>query len=228
MMLFVAALLCGCSTPTFDRSGKPNVSLPELTRTLNTALTWPAPAPIDALAGARVLLDGPRVSYPEIAIARAILHTNSRMAPAEALFLATTTVVAARRYNLVPEFFAATILQESAFDPNALSSAGAVGIAQFELETAAETGVDPFDPVSAIDGAAALLGGYVDDYRGRYDDPYACALAAYNAGPGAVSHYHGVPPYAETRAYVDVIYERWIRIAGYERRAENRPAERSR
>lgn len=175
--------------------------------------------------GARLLTDGPPVSYPEIAIARAILHTNARITPAAALYLSTITVVDAKRYGLVPEFLAATILQESAYDPNAVSSAGAVGIAQFELDTADGIGVDPFDPVSAIGGAAALLGGYVSDYTGRYPDPYAAALAAYNAGPGAVAAYHGIPPYAETREYVDVIYERWLRIVSYERtaRAESRP-----
>jgi soluble lytic murein transglycosylase-like protein len=110
----------------------------------------------------------------------------------------------------------ATLLQESAFDPRALSAAGAIGIAQFMLSTADGMGVDPFEPYSAIDGAAALLSSYVRSYDGVYPNPYAAALAAYNAGPGAVTAYRGVPPYPETRAYIDDIVDRWAKIVGYE------------
>ena len=119
---------------------------------------------------------------------------------------------AGRREGLDPDFFTATLLQESAFDPGALSAAGAVGIAQFTLPTAAAEGVDPFDWSAAIDGSARLLGRYVRAYTGQYADPYGAALAAYNAGPGAVAAYHGVPPYPETRAYIADIYDRWSRI----------------
>ncbi len=69
-------------------------------------------------------------------------------------------------------------------------------------------------PSSAIDGAARLLGLYVASYRGRNEDPYALALAAYDAGPAAVSAYHGVPPYAETREYIADVRERWSRMVG--------------
>jgi soluble lytic murein transglycosylase-like protein len=123
---------------------------------------------------------------------------------------------------LPPEFLAATILQESAYDPQALSAAGAIGIAQFEIETADEYGVDAFDPYRAIPGAARLLASYVAAYRPIYADPYAIALAAYNAGPGAVERYRGVPPYHETHDYIALIYERWGRIAGYERGRQRR------
>ena len=64
-------------------------------------------------------------------------------------------------------------------------------------------------------GGAARV--YVRAYGGRYDDPYAIALAAYNAGPGAVDRYRGVPPYPETRDYVATIFDRWARIVWYER-----------
>jgi soluble lytic murein transglycosylase-like protein len=53
-------------------------------------------------------------------------------------------------------------------------------------------------------------------YDGRFANPYTAALAAYNAGPGAVDAYHGVPPYKETRDYIDDIVDRWARIARYE------------
>jgi peptidoglycan DL-endopeptidase CwlO len=192
------------------------MAIPNVDRVVNDALSWPAPTELDVLSGDRLIEDGGRLRAPELAIARAILRTNPRITAGGSLVLAGTTVRAARVVSLPPEFLAATILQESAYDPQALSSAGAIGIAQFEIETADEYGVDPFDPYRAIAGAARLLSGYVRSYRRIYADPYAMALAAYNAGPGAVERYGGVPPYAETRDYIVLIYERWGRIAGYE------------
>lgn len=184
--------------------------------TVNLALSRPAPWGVDALAGGRLIYDGPQTRLPELAIARAVLHTNLRISPVYALLLAIETADAARANGLPPDFLGATLLQESAYDVGALSSAGAVGIAQFMPATAAGIGVDPYDPHAAIVGAAELLGGYVAAYRGRYADPYAAALAAYNAGPVAVSRYRGVPPYPETRAYVDLIFDRRARMARYE------------
>jgi cell wall-associated NlpC family hydrolase len=93
---------------------------------------------------------------------------------------------------------AAVAKQESGYDPGAVSSAGAQGIMQLMPSTASGLGVDPFDPAQAIDGAAQLLGGYLQQYNGSIP----LTLAAYNAGPGAVSQYGGVPPYAQTTAYV--------------------------
>ena len=79
-----------------------------------------------------------------------------------------------------------------------MSPAGAQGIAQFMPATARGMGVsDPFDPAQAIPAAARLLSGHV---RGFGSVPLA--LAAYNAGPGAVQRYGGIPPYPETQAYV--------------------------
>jgi soluble lytic murein transglycosylase-like protein len=160
--------------------------------------------------------DGAPVAQPELAIARAVLHTNPRLMQAEALLLAVATAQAARKNDLPPEFLAATLLQESAYDVEALSSAGAIGIAQFMPETAAGVGIDPHDPFQAIGGAGELLGDYVAAYRPEYDDPFSTALAAYNAGPLAVRRYNGVPPYPETREYIALIFDRWARIASYE------------
>jgi soluble lytic murein transglycosylase-like protein len=166
--------------------------------------------------------DGPPVAQPELAIARAILRTNPQIVQADALLLAAATVRAAREHSLPPEFLGAALLQESAYDPRALSPAGAIGIAQFMPETAADAGVDPYDPYDSIDGAAALLGGYAAAYAHRYADPTAAALAAYNAGPLAVARYDGVPPYPETREYIALIYDRWARIVSYETAADFR------
>lgn len=105
---------------------------------------------------------------------------------------------AARRNGLSPTLLAAVAMQESGFDARAVSPAGAKGLMQLMPSTAAGLGVrNPFDPAQAIDGAARLLGDLVSEF-GRVD----LALAAYNAGPGAVHRYGGIPPYPETRRYV--------------------------
>lgn len=219
--ILAVASLSGCTVPTtyhpkYHITANPSASV-RLARTLNIALSWPSPADVDALKGAVLIRDGAPVAAPELAIARAILRTNPRIVQADALLFAGATVRAAAANALPPEFLGAALLQESAYDPQALSSAGAVGIAQFMPETALAAGVDPYDPFASIDGAAALLGEYVVAYRDRYADAYAAALAAYNAGPLAVAQYRGVPPYAETQEYVALIFDRWARIVSYER-----------
>jgi len=177
------------------------------------AESWRLPPYVAVLRGMRLLADARAPMPPSLAITRAIARSNPRIAPVDALVLATAAVVESERHGLDAGFFAATLLQESGFSPDALSPAGAVGIAQFTLDTADAYGVDPFEWRDAMAGAARLLGAYVREYDGVYPDPYAAALAAYNAGPGAVAAYHGVPPYAETREYVADVYDRWARIA---------------
>lgn len=167
-----------------------------------------------AAAGLRLAFDAPTpVGFPALAATRSIVRANPHLHPIDALLSATRAVHAAENNRLPYGFFCAMLLQESAFDPEALSSAGAVGIAQFTMGTARAQGVDPYDWRDAIRGAARLLAGYVRAYTGVYADPYATALAAYNAGPGAVAYYHGIPPYRETKEYISDIYDRWSRIA---------------
>jgi soluble lytic murein transglycosylase-like protein len=97
------------------------------------------------------------------------------------------------------DLLAAQLYAESGFNPFATSGAGAQGIAQFMPATAQSYGLrDPFDPDRAIDAQAHLM----SDLLRRFDNKPALALAAYNAGPGAVQHYGGIPPFPETRAYV--------------------------
>jgi soluble lytic murein transglycosylase-like protein len=100
-------------------------------------------------------------------------------------------------HGIQPSVLAAVAKTESAFDPNAVSHAGAQGLMQFMPATAADMGVDPFDPASAIDGAAR----YLSQNLRRFGS-LELALAAYNAGPGAVQQHGGIPPFAETQAYV--------------------------
>jgi soluble lytic murein transglycosylase-like protein len=159
-------------------------------------------------------MDAPRHGGEVTATVRSIMRTNPRLSAVDALLLAEATVLAARRAGIDPGFLAATLLQESAYDPGAMSSAGAIGIGQFMIGTADDWGIDPFDPPAAIDATARVLAQYVRRYRtrGGGEDAYALALAAYNAGPAAVESYGGVPPYAETREYIADIVERWSRI----------------
>ncbi|HWT06777.1 MAG TPA: lytic transglycosylase domain-containing protein [Xanthomonadales bacterium] len=181
----------------------------------DTALSWHIPPPVPVLRGLRLCMDAGRTAPASVKIAREVMRSNPRIGAADALLLGTHVVAAARANGLQPQFLAATLLQESAFDPAAMSSAGAAGIAQFTAPTAREYGVDPWEPRSAIAGAAHVLAAYVYDYRNREDDDtYALALAAYNAGPAAVQKYGGVPPYAETREYIVDVRDRWSRMVG--------------
>ncbi|HEV3072195.1 MAG TPA: lytic transglycosylase domain-containing protein [Solirubrobacteraceae bacterium] len=106
---------------------------------------------------------------------------------------------AAARYNLDPAVLHGLIQQESGFDPNSRSSAGALGLTQLMPGTASSLGVsNPLDPVQSIEGGARYLSQMMSQFGGNTEE----ALAAYNAGPGAVQRYGGVPPYAETQDYV--------------------------
>lgn len=105
----------------------------------------------------------------------------------------------AQRNGLPPALVKAVIAAESSFDPGAVSHKGAQGLMQLMPQTAAQLGVDdPLEPASNVRGGAGYLRAMID----RYGD-LSRALAAYNAGPTAVDRYGGVPPYRETRDYVD-------------------------
>lgn len=104
---------------------------------------------------------------------------------------------AGAEHGIQPSVLAAVAKVESAFDPTAVSHAGATGLMQFMPSTAEAMGVDPLDPASAIDGAAR----YLSENLRRFGS-LELSLAAYNAGPGAVQRHNGIPPYTETLNYV--------------------------
>lgn len=104
------------------------------------------------------------------------------------------------RYGVSAILLEAVARAESGFRPDAVSGSGALGLMQLMPTTALALGVDPLDPVQAVDGSARLLAQHLRTYGS-----VELALAAYNAGPGAVDRYNGVPPFAETQKYVQKI-----------------------
>ena len=112
---------------------------------------------------------------------------------------------AASRYGVSEDLIAAVIEAESEFNPRAVSRRGAQGLMQLMPETAATLGVgDPFSPRENIHGGVRHLRSLMD----RFDNNVPLALAAYNAGHVAVINYKGIPPYPQTRAYVNRIMRR--------------------
>src|SRR6266542_1158882 len=111
---------------------------------------------------------------------------------------------ASRREGVDPALVKAVVQAESAFNPQAVSAAGAKGLMQLTDGTARSLGVaDSFDPVQNVAGGVK----YLKQLLGRYGGDTVRALAAYNAGPGAVDSYGDVPPYAETRGYVQRVLQ---------------------
>lgn len=108
---------------------------------------------------------------------------------------------AARRHGVPEDLFLRLVQQESGWNPRAESHKGAYGLAQLMPATARTLGVDYKDPKQNLEGGAR----YLKQQYAKFGS-WRLALAAYNAGPGAVTKYGGVPPYKETRNYVKVIW----------------------
>lgn len=129
-------------------------------------------------------------------------------------------IATARRHGLDPNLVLAVVAVESGFQPDAVSHKGAQGLMQLMPATARELGVtDALDPAQNLDGGTRYLRMLV----ARYGGDLGKALAAYNAGPGAVKRHGGVPPYRETHHYIDKVLKRYERA-----RAAKPPAARSR
>ncbi len=151
--------------------------------------------------------------------AHALQLFNPSLANDRAALLARTTIAQADAQGLDARLLVALIAVESSWRDDAVSHAGARGLGQLMPATAAGLGVDPDDPLENIHGVAVHLRGLLAHYAQLdREDATIDAIAAYNAGAGAVDRYSGVPPYPETRAYVRAVIRLWRRLSGAESR----------
>lgn len=148
---------------------------------------------------------------PKVAAAPPVPHAALAQKALPASLPYAALVAAAAAEHALPEaLLHAVIRSESNYDPQALSGRGAIGLMQLMPDTARELGVvDPWDPAANIRGGAR----YLKRLMALFDNDLALALAAYNAGPGAVlGSGRAIPPYAETRRYVPQVIERFNRL----------------
>jgi soluble lytic murein transglycosylase-like protein len=141
-------------------------------------------------------------------------HYNPRLSDGDATRIAQALLGYSRMFNIDPRLVVALVVIESGFQPRALSRAGAMGLGQLMPGTARSLGVNAWDPVQNLYGTIRYLRGNID--RFGWDNAHL-ALAAYNAGRGAVERYEGIPPYAETQWYVtnvSSLYRRLLALQG--------------
>jgi soluble lytic murein transglycosylase-like protein len=178
---------------------------------LQTMIAGTQPAPVATqtasfatqLAGASSTLSplGDPTAAGATTASTALASTGASELPADVPYGAEITA-AAKKYGIDPALLAGLVKQESGFNPAAGSPAGARGLTQLMPSTAAGLGVtNVLDPAQSLDGGAKYLRAQLDAFGGDVSR----ALAAYNAGPGAVKRYGGVPPYAETQNYVRAV-----------------------
>lgn len=207
----------GNSTRLFTSTGYLDIATDQITSfeedetpvVLEPSRATPPAAP----AASQALANKPMVSKPlasPIPAAQSVainpVATNKVTAPAsattQAFDLDQVVREASSRNRLDPDFVRSVISAESNFKTHAVSKKGALGLMQLMPATAAQLGVvDPFDPKANVEAGAAHLSALLDRYN---NDPIK-ALAAYNAGAHRVKQYNGVPPYRETRAYINKI-----------------------
>lgn len=150
----------------------------------------------------RVSAFEPEDRVPTAEISKA--PTDEAAAPANASPQALADA-AARKYGLPSGLVRSVMKAESAFQPQAVSPKGAIGLMQLTPATAETLGVNPNDPAQNVDAGTRYLRQLLERYHGGLWH----ALAAYNAGPGAVDRFGGVPPYAETLEYVRRVQQGW-------------------
>lgn len=147
-----------------------------------------------------------------------ILEYNPNLTAQELEAIVLSILYYCREYGVEPRFVVAVVACESSFNVHATSWAGAQGLGQIMPGTAHDWGVNnPYNPVDNIKGTVQILR-YNLEYFSGYDVEQQCklALAAYNAGLGAVQQYGGVPPYAETQNYVVIVYDLYKELCGAE------------
>jgi soluble lytic murein transglycosylase-like protein len=166
-----------------------------------SAATAPSPASTAFASQLASATSAPAATTAAAATASTPMAAGPSELPADVPYGAEITA-AAKKHGLDPALLAGLVKQESGFNPNAGSPAGAQGLCQLMPGTAAGLGVtDLHDPVQSIEGGAKYLAQQLKTFNGDV----ARALAAYNAGPGAVQRFGGVPPYAETQNYVRAV-----------------------
>jgi len=210
------------STRLFTSTGYLDIASDQITSfEEDEAPVVPEPAPVAAAPSTQVtsstvaakpLVSKPLVSQPmaskplanSIPAAQPVAMKVTVLANPAATAIDLDQVVreASNKNRLDPDFVSSVIMAESNFKTHAVSKKGAQGLMQLMPATAAQLGVaDPFDPRANVEAGAAHLSALLDRYN---NDPIK-ALAAYNAGAHRVKQYNGVPPYRETRAYINKI-----------------------
>lgn len=162
--------------------------------------------PISAILRAETIPDPPAPAPPSTPAAAPLASQPTTLTPAE---IREMLARAGASHNIDADLLASLVHAESNGNARAVSRAGAQGLMQLMPGTAADLGVtNAFAPEQNIGGGTA----YLDALLTRYHDNIALALAAYNAGPAAVDRYRGIPPYAETRAYVARVIREFNRL----------------
>jgi soluble lytic murein transglycosylase-like protein len=147
--------------------------------------------------------------------ARALQSFNPNLSDDLSEALAQRVIIESNHHRLDARLIVALVATESAWRPRARSPVGATGLGQLMPGTAADLAVDPNDPDENVRGTVRYLAGLVGRYRGLgLQEQYQRAIAAYNAGPGAVDRYRGIPPYSETQNYVRAVITEWRRLCG--------------
>ena len=152
----------------------------------------------------------------------AVRGMNPRLSTSDVDKITSSILYFSDRNDIDPRLIMAMIICESGFDTHSTSRTGAMGLGQLMPATARGLGVtDAYDPVQNIAASVRLLRGHLDNYGGAPAhagiiplDQIALTMAAYNAGPGAVRRFHGVPPYRETRRYVAKVAALYAKMCG--------------
>ncbi|MER3496221.1 MAG: lytic transglycosylase, partial [Armatimonadota bacterium] len=145
-----------------------------------------------------------------------VRRANPRLSPREAETIARSVIGFSLKYGVDARLIIAIVMVESDFNPNCVSSAGAMGLGQLMPCNVQELGIRrPHDLVENIWGTVKLVRGHLDKYKaGSSEQGLILALAAYNAGDGAVKRAGGVPPYRETQRYVVKVTTLYRRLCG--------------
>jgi hypothetical protein len=159
---------------------------------------------------ANVQAQSPSVATPVARYAQVLRSFNPSFSASQSQDMAAHVLLLSSYYSLDPRLLVAIVGVESSWQSRALSPVGAQGLGQLMPSTASGLAVLSFDAYENLDGTARYLRRMLQQFAGVKDETrYALALASYNAGPQAVARYGGIPPYAETQAYVTHVLTSW-------------------